>query len=1670
MHYVTGNYSSRSGKFVPYTVNDFILELTKLQTYGYKEFEKDLLNLCSNSGVSIDEFMRFTLPSDDGKTFRTHSLFDMTGATVRSDGWAIMDNNYFSTTFSSITEVRRVLGYHVSNNLKGPVIRDALTGKPSTRHINSYTNRLPIFEFFINSRDSHLYDKSIPENRVVISFGYYIGKPGNYTNIYKQQNVDTFFRITKRTPISNTDGSTSWYYDGVLDIEGHLPYVLDHFYALKIREAVRALQKGPTVQYVPDDLIYLMSPEHRIATGLLDKLKMNMAYKTSRPKPIDLKNSLTKALLRDIKLLTGDINRQIQTVCRIKILPLNATMSEDRINYKYYNTGIESDAASNYYKGSYFFNWFDPNYKAKSWSDAFSSEINFSVDQFRDTIEAFKLTITFLSEKAMVDGVFCVDTTEFKSFLLQDPTYAPLISKCISHDVDVSTNILSHVFMRHGHGLEKHFEEIISIANVTEEMRLSPLAYLNACKKWNQRKKLVVAEKFPTSYKDFSNHVKVGDLGSELEFRRDVCGLSYELEHYFKKDPFHINALVGFHEDDFSKIDITIDQYTNMTAQELNVFHSKLEGVSCDGWFTNSFLHGIELVAPRTMTINSKDCELSNNMLDYIKHLDKLATATESDPIVIEIENEQYRTDALLSHYTTSCSHCASRMVEGDEFTEGAKMLASGEFSFVRPESKAFFCPLCENYSVNPAAGYVTNKGDNHYHEDAIVEKNYISSGRGKFNKIIIKGYKRHEDGLDLRVEVYYDLANARATSPDILKFIFLERSNKQVGVVKELKVRDPETGEIRIFKNVQLDGIITGGANKAKDVAIMNAALRLNALVFGRKRSIENNTIVAPHEQFDIDGESMDLPFVPENVYYPNKYISVDEPDFSLKEINEKIIQHLTRCEVLQEVWDSEQKKFVDKISHMYVGISALNATEISQEFNTIYTLENPRKISLNNSYHLYQLGFHTLNEKLYAQNYKSYYQGFAKDSHTSEIDLELLRILGTLLLPLKNNDEYCENDDEMFRYVQDLDAKRNSENKIGKLSISDFSQLKDSRVAITNWLSYAEYKKIEKSHPMFNLEKFINGTYGYFTFSNWVMTKGHSGVKHPVRVEERYCLRFPSAKLMHYLLDISANGLKVRLNEIYTAFLNLFETISTSSYDEQSNGIMPALKSNQKKSFVTLSAINQLKKAILNHFLTKKGAFAQNLAINLPAIGAKQTASALIPEFTIVIGDDRDYKRVISDVLTGLYPDRTQDWRISYGNDGYDYIGWCWTADVYALAHRDPVIWSGQNFPCIAWSRHKANIELKKLTGQSYDELFPGCKSISINSAQMVKDQESDVDGDWLCAIFPYMQDTVFLIKEYIEEAKDNGFYKDESYYVPILAALNEEPILNQEKISRYENYKLFSNMTRNVKFSYLMGEAESLYHSYSDKLVYDLTNSKVSLRQEVVALLEGTEAKKDIGFLTNSCTMMTLTTNLLKKSIENDPTRFTFVITNEDETAITFIFQYLLLQRNGVRAVKADGSFGKLTFNAIITNSYIRTLTDNDPVYKPARDLFRQLLNEYDDECGTNLKKYYKVVIDICDKFMISDQPDWGGGYIRKALDKPDSYGRMEIIQLDRNGKNISPWFRDFLGLFHLIVGSSYTTFARIHGEDAIFKGVYNETLLKIPMLKYVGTDVQSLVKGR
>jgi hypothetical protein len=51
-----------------------------------------------------------------------------------------------------------------------------------------------------------------------------------------------------------------------------------------------------------------------------------------------------------------------------------------------------------------------------------------------------------------------------------------------------------------------------------------------------------------------------------------------------------------------------------------------------------------------------------------------------------------------------------------------------------------------------------------------------------------------------------------------------------------------------------------------------------------------------------------------------------------------------------------------------------------------------------------------------------------------------------------------------------------------------------------------------------------------------------------------------------------------------------------------------------------------------------------------------------------------------------------------------------------------------------------------------------------------------------------------------------------------------------------------------------------------------------------------------------------------------------------------------------------------------------------------------------------------------------------------------------------------------------MFHLIVGSSYVTFARIHGEDAIFHGVYNDALLRVPLLKYVGQDVQTLVKGR
>jgi hypothetical protein len=759
-----------------------------------------------------------------------------------------------------------------------------------------------------------------------------------------------------------------------------------------------------------------------------------------------------------------------------------------------------------------------------------------------------------------------------------------------------------------------------------------------------------------------------------------------------------------------------------------------------------------------------------------------------------------------------------------------------------------------------------------------------------------------------------------------------------------------------------------------------------------------------------------------------------------------------------------------------MYVGIAALNATEVSQENNSVYPMENPAKLSLNDSDHLHQLGFTTLIKQLYAQNRRAYSDNLklVMDDEKN-FDAELLQILGCLLHPVMNNSAAHDiNEEEARRYIRDLIELKKSVKllnpgevdplKMGNLTVKDFEQDRENRVALTNWLTYEDYKKLERRHPLFREQPFLNGNYSKFTFTRFVEVVGGA----PSREEYLYYIRWPSSQLMHSLVDLSADGLKVRFDDIYVAFLNLFENISTSKLDTKTDStqIEPPLLGPGGRS-LTEAPINMLKKAILDYFLTKEGAFTQNLSLNLPGIGSKQTGSPLVPSDVVIVPDDQDAKRVLTDVYHTLYPESNADWKVVYGDDGYEYVGSSWTSDYYGIAHRDPAVWRNQNYVCRIWTRHRANIEFMKMYGKTYDEMFPGCTSILVNSVRAVEDQESDFDGDFERIGIAYLQDVIPYMKEYIEEAANNGFFRNDEFYAEKEAELRAMQPVPLEKLKRVKGYRTLAKMARNVRFSYLWDESKTLYYKYPEKLNYNLMRSKVSLERENIALLEAVEAKNDIGMLTNSMRQVNYVVDYLKNICEERPEELPFYISDEDQSAIIFIFQYLLLQRNGVRAVKADGSYGKLTFPALITNEPVRVLTDNEPDFKPARELFKKMLKEFDDEFHTELSNHYQIIIDICENFMISDIPGEGGGYKQvQVKGKADPFGRTHIVIPD--AENIEPRFRNVMGLWYLISGSSYESFVGRHGEDALFRGIYDNTLSHVPQLKQVGEDLKHLIR--
>lgn len=1681
MRFETGIYED--GKFRAYDVNEFIRQLSDLSKATYKDFRAELDVLAEANDSSFNDIMQF-------KTKYQNKVFDdivrTDGSEIRGNGWSYMDEQGLNPNNTELALLRRAIGYKLrlsddmgrNRGLQNPIEMDTEHKLPKFRHTNFYTNGKRMFDWFIN--DPELGEKYVPtlkKGHIYIQFYYYVRNE----NIWEDQYVDTHMIVTSRRTITEK-GKQRIVYDGHLDTDQHLPYVLDHWCVLHYRKLCNDKQ-----------LVYLMSPDQYVCTGIIDKLRQILSVKRGRADAMLLKNAIDQALLKDKQPLESDFNKQMQIISRVKIIPLNGRFNtKNKLEYQSYANGGSDNKHA--FKGSHWFNWFDKQYKHKSYSDVFSNDTKFDIDHYRYTIRKLKLSNTYISEKNMNEGIFCLDNTDFKKFLLDNDKTTTIVSHYASKSSDKSSNVDSVFFMTNGNDI--FGQDIVCTIVDIDRDTISKLDYINKMKKVMQRYKLVVCNKYSQEMTNDSSIVEYGnELGSfTIDRFKRYLATSIDKTLMNSANALDSWAVVGFLEQSDPEVEnVTFEQYQDMSPAELTVFNQKLDGISCDAWSTYDFSKGMLLKAKRTYTVNCSRDELSQNLRDKMKMIDSHYAGESVGLPLIKIQNNNYKIADTLAYYSAECPQCSSRMVEGDtDYVQASTIVddVTGEIIHqgrLSPWSKAFFCPVCNHHELNDKVGHVNAhhdyaKGERIakqleqaaiHNPEALVKANFIGERKNGYKSIAITGYKEHDDGFDLHVYYTFTMDNARVTGgTSLLKAVLATRNDEFIGKAEELTLVDPLTGEERKFYDVQLDMLLPGGAVKAKDKAIMNGAIALNNAIFGT--------------------ESKD------KVFSINPYVE-KHGDLKLKELNEKVIRNFKRVPVVRKVWKPRIENGVATGSwetikqNLYVGLISIAATEIGQEFNNTYSLDNPRKFSLNNCDHMQQLGFDSLYESVYDENLKSFGSGVYNDVRLSEINSELLKILGCLMHPVSVSTDKFVDRKHLFKYIEDI--KDND-----RLNLSDFQQDFGNVVKIANWIRYSDYQDMIRTHPLYTNDKFANGAYGQFVFTDKQTVRDRNGKLQDRDIKFEYHLRFPTRKLLNSMADISCDGMRARFNDIYTCYMSLFQQLSTAMVGTDGS----LVTNGQYQTPVRTALINKLKSKIIDHFMTKKGQFAVNSALNLSAIGSKQIGSPLVPWHVVVIPNKANYRKVVQPLMEKTYNDLDleQDyvWQAPR-RSGRDYDKWSLDncaqfKDVYGYCHRDPVLWRQQNYWCQIWSLERANHEFLKMYGYTYEELFPGSEAIMLNSVRMVIDQESDIDGDWVCVgIPPQYPHIVKNIKDYIEESNHNGFFQPEDHYEDLKVEYKKQGIEEHtEKYQRLDKYKVLSAIASKPRFEYLKDEMGDLYRKYPDELFYDLSNSVVGIDIRNDALLDSAEAKKDIGYLTTSMRYFTYVLNYLKDLGLRNPDKY-MGITDELEIMTTFVFQYMLVQREAVRAVKADGSYGKLTIDAIIKNDEVKVpMQDGSVEYERARDLFRDMLMNFDDDYGTqfawqqrltgddkadlvNMHKnkifdVYELIIHICENFMIMPQDvlEDGGGYVRTYT--PEGY---ENIILDRGypgveAQHISKDFKDLKGVLHMVIGNSYKQFVQCFSEVSLFNGIYSGVLNKVPLLKKVGKDISSLIERK
>jgi hypothetical protein len=927
---------------------------------------------------------------------------------------------------------------------------------------------------------------------------------------------------------------------------------------------------------------------------------------------------------------------------------------------------------------------------------------------------------------------------------------------------------------------------------------------------------------------------------------------------------------------------------------------------------------------------------------------------------------------------------------------------------------------------------------------------NIVFSRKENKDQFLVRQYMECTCGGKIVKEKCQDCSNPTPLTGELLPEYWVDFS-KGFSTVELFHVSiNEDTISMYVIYSIPLDNVRFKCEELSKNVAVQTAQVDLGYLNELRLGDVTISGINVPLDgvYFGLGGfksKTNGIGFAALRLYNAMKGEVVYDSDDCLdhtEDVN-KLLSTFKKSLITTKMYNPESGLYETKEIEAWVGMLTLSPTEVSQEFNKSRLAEERSFTKAN--YALYGLlGFQELNKAFAIES------GLV-NSRTNSMRKELFKIadIHSSTRPSMPGEDREANAlaskfDNLLQGSVDLTYEYRGKNRAFNLhGVGTYS--------IKGLLTKLEYQDLISKYPLFNNNLFSNAWHikCYLRIPKEIATHYNrfGALEHAIY--------FPNKEILMNMFEFIGDN-TVRMSEVLSAYLGVFETLCVSKISATAEAGNSLINRNYNKQVpVQFNSVNgSLLDAVNNELFYKEGIINQISNIAVPRIMSKQLTCIHCPVDVTVVTNRREYKRIVYKYLKNRFPDKKPedfDWsEPEQQEDGsWSKAGWCWYEPVHCAADREPVIMAKQNINILQmWSIHKANDEYRTRYGRSFSQMHPGTRGIYLNPSFIVANQEADIDGDniYLMVMISVLgQDEMLNVFNTI---KNNAFFD----------SANENPIA-----------KAIRETYLPPTIDYLIDEASNLNFDL-DQLVIGYTDTSFS--DSFNANIEASDNKANIGFLTVSLWYVTYFIDFyiynydrLSKRYDNIPE-----FTDKNRYDLLFIFQYLLAQQNGVRAMKDDGVYGKLTFEALVTNQEFKDSGN-------ARELFNLLIKDYTDnnsKVGINIdfKESVTKFFNVLDNMVInkgrgSKDMYKGFGFIKNYKNEVFHFTDKRWGYDSSKGANYvdctdmyDPMWLDFQGLFLLVNGRRPDVFITKFGYDKLLQSIDFERKLHLhnPLFVY------------